>query len=198
MPTWREITSTNPSHSENYAARWRRLAEEGADIYGEARLIDAMAARGSTILDAGCGQGRIGGYLARRGHRVTGIDIDPVLIAYAEQDFPGASWVVGDLSGDPIGKGDFDLVVSAGNVMGFLAEEGRVPALVNIRDALTPSGRAVIGFSAGRGWAFGDFLADASLAGLDLESAFESWDLRPFDDNSQFLVAVLGRSSDPS
>ena len=40
---------------------------------GEARLVDAMLARGSRVLDAGCGQGRIGGHLdvgrARRRRR---------------------------------------------------------------------------------------------------------------------------------
>ncbi|NMB23108.1 MAG: class I SAM-dependent methyltransferase, partial [Corynebacterium sp.] len=83
MPTWKEITANNPSHSENYARRWRNLVAEGEDIYGEARLIDAMAPRGARILDAGCGTGRIGGYLSERGHDVLGTDLDPVLIGYA-------------------------------------------------------------------------------------------------------------------
>lgn len=194
MPTWKEITSNNPSHSENYAERWRTFAAEGRDIYGEARLIDAMAARGSRILDAGCGQGRIGGYLAHQGHDVIGIDIDPILIAYAKQDFPEASWQVGDLSETAGAKGSVDLVVSAGNVMGFLAEEGRKPALENIQGALAPAGRAVTGFGAGRGWTFEDFLKDAADAGLELEGTFESWDLRPYREGSQFLVAIFSKN----
>ncbi|GAA0199312.1 hypothetical protein [Glutamicibacter creatinolyticus] len=58
---WLAAVRANPDHAHNYAQRWRRLAAEGSDIYGEARMIDAMAERGSRILDAGCGTGRIGG-----------------------------------------------------------------------------------------------------------------------------------------
>ncbi|WP_293951754.1 bifunctional 2-polyprenyl-6-hydroxyphenol methylase/3-demethylubiquinol 3-O-methyltransferase UbiG [uncultured Corynebacterium sp.] len=191
MSTWKEITTNNPSHSENYAQRWRDLAAQGEDIYGEARLIDAMSKRGSKILDAGCGQGRIGGYLAKQGHDVLGTDVDPVLINYAKEDFPEARWVVGDLSADPIPEDDFDVIVSAGNVMGFLAEEGRKPALENLHRVLAPSGRAVIGFGAGRGWHFGDFLLMAREIGFELENAYETWEIDPFLEDSDFLVAVF-------
>lgn len=191
MATWNEIVAANPSHSENYAARWRRMVDEGTDIHGEARLIDAMADRGSRILDAGCGTGRVGGYLAQQGHTVVGTDLDPVLIGYAQQDYPDARWEVGDLSVDELPEGNFDLVVSAGNVMGFLAVEGRQPALANIQRALADDGRAVIGFGAGRGWGFDDFMASAQAAGLTPDNVFASWDLRPFREGSDFLVAVF-------
>lgn len=194
MTTWKELTDNNPAHSENYAQRWRNLANAGNDIYGEARLIDAMAERGAKILDAGCGQGRVGGYLSQQGHKVLGTDLDPILIGYAKQDYPEAEWTVGDLSVDPIPDTDFDLIVSAGNVMGFLADDGRKPALENIHRVLATDGRAVIGFGAGRGWTFGDFLETASEVGLELENAYESWDLKPFETTSEFLVAVFTKS----
>ena len=40
---------------------------QGADLVGEARLIDAMVPRGAAILDAGCGPGRHAGHLHERG-----------------------------------------------------------------------------------------------------------------------------------
>lgn len=58
-PRW--FTNTKPGHSQWYIERFRTMAREGADLEGEARLIDAMVARGSRILDAGCGPGRVGG-----------------------------------------------------------------------------------------------------------------------------------------
>jgi len=125
MPTWNEIVKNNPAHSINYANRWQMLAEQGHDIVGEARLIDAMAQRESRILDAGCGQGRLTGFLTERGHTVVGFDVDPVLIDIAKEANPDANFYVGDLSTDKIPESDFDLIVSAGNVMGFLAPEGR-------------------------------------------------------------------------
>lgn len=191
MPTWNEITAANPQHSENYAARWDRLAAAGHDINGEARFIDAIAPRGARILDAGCGTGRVGGVLARRGHTVVGTDVDPILIDHARANFPDCRWLVGDLCTDPIPEDNFDVVVSAGNVMGFLAVEGRRPALENISRALAPNGRAVIGFGRGRGWAFDDFFADAESAGLVPSLKLESWDARPLTAESNFLVAIL-------
>jgi hypothetical protein len=56
---------------------------------------------------------------------------------------------------------------------------------------LTATGRAVIGFGAGRGYDFDEFVADAASAGLALEQRFGTWDLRPFGPDAQFQVAVL-------
>lgn len=193
MSTWNDVTAHNPDHSENYARRWQLMIERGEDIDGEARLIDALAPRNARILDAGCGQGRVGGYLAARGHEVTGTDLDPTLIAHARTLYPDATWLIGDLSTDDIPATDFDLAVSAGNVMGFLAEDGRLPALRNITRTLKPGGRFIAGFGAGRGWGFDNFMATATQAGLEPENVFESWDLKPFTEHSDFLVAIFTR-----
>ncbi|GAB2639932.1 class I SAM-dependent methyltransferase [Nocardia goodfellowii] len=196
---WEDLTAANPAHSTWYVERFRTLAAEGADIFGEARLIDAMLERGSRVLDAGCGPGRVGGYLHRAGHVVVGVDVDPVLIAAAEQDYPGPSWLVGDLAEvDLPGRGiaaDFDAIVCAGNVMTFLAPPTRVATLTGFARHLAPAGRAVVGFGADRGYEFAEFLADAETAGLTVDSRFSTWDLRPFSDESDFMVAVLSRAA---
>ncbi|MDY3128345.1 MAG: class I SAM-dependent methyltransferase [Corynebacterium sp.] len=193
MPTWKNLTDANPAHSHNYARRWKMLAAEGNDIYGEARLADAMVPRNSKILDAGCGTGRLSGYLAQQGHTVVGTDIDPILISYAEQDFPDITWRVGDLSVDPLVDDDFDLAISAGNVLTFVDPRGREFALANVFNALKPGGRFVTGFGAGRGWEFSDYLELAQQVGFSVDFAFSSWELGVFDENSTFLVAVLSR-----
>ena len=81
---WTRLTQENPQHSAAYIQRFRDLAAAGQDLVCEARLVDAMLPRGARVLDAGCGQGRIGGFLAGAGHDVVGVDGDPVLIAEAE------------------------------------------------------------------------------------------------------------------
>ena len=128
---WTELVEADPGHSKRYVRRFRDLAAAGEDIFGEARLIDAMLPRGARVLDAGCGAGRTGGFLARVGHTVVGVDQDPVLIRAAEEDFPGATWLVGDLAeldlpARGIGAG-FDAIVCAGNVLTFLHPATRVP-----------------------------------------------------------------------
>jgi SAM-dependent methyltransferase len=171
------------------------MAAAGDDLDGEARLVDAMTARQSRILDAGCGPGRVGGSLAQRGHSVVGVDVDPELIAAAEQDHPGPRWIVADLAlmdlpSLGIDEG-FDLVVCAGNVMTFLAPSTRVAVLERFRSHLRAGGRVVIGFGAGRDYEFGEFFDDAERSNLRVDVRLSSWDLRPFDASSEFLVAIL-------
>ncbi|BDY32004.1 MULTISPECIES: class I SAM-dependent methyltransferase [Mycolicibacterium] len=192
---WMRKVAADPGHSHWYIERFRSMARAGADLAGEARLVDAMAPRNAHILDAGCGPGRLGGYLAAAGHRVVGVDVDPTLIAAAEHDHPGPRWLVGDLAElDLPARGitePFDVIMSAGNVMTFLAASTRVQVLTRLRAHLAGDGRAVIGFGAGRDYAFTEFLDDAATAGLVPDVLLSSWDLRPFTHDSDFLVAVL-------
>jgi len=192
---WMQKVSADPGHSHWYVERFRAMARAGDDLAGEARLVDAMAPRGARILDAGCGPGRLGGYLATAGHDVVGVDVDPALIEAAEQDHPGPCWLVGDLAElDLPARGiaePFDVIASAGNVMTFLAPSTRVQVLSRLRAHLADDGRAVIGFGAGRDYEFVQFLADVADAGLAPDLLLSTWDLRPFTENSDFLVAFL-------
>jgi len=197
---WQRITETNPDHSRWYVQRFRTMAASGADLAGEARLVDAMVPRAARILDAGCGPGRVGSALAAAGHEVVGVDVDPVLIAAAEEDHPGPTWLVGDLAElDLPARGiteGFDAIVCAGNVMTFLAPSTRREVLRRFAVHLRAGGRAAVGFGAGRGYDFEEFLADAGAAGLEPEVLLSTWDVRPFGQGSDFLVALLGRAGE--
>lgn len=206
---WDRLRSENPDHSANYARRWRNLAAEGHDLDGEARFAMALVAPGASVLDAGCGQGRVGGYLSERGYTVTGVDLDDVLIAEARSAFPSATWHVGDLatfdypgslrtataeSGDaerglPGGAG-FDLAISAGNVLTFLDPAARRPALEGLRSVLGSEGRIVTGFGLDRGYGLDDYFEDLAAVGLVAQHRFSTWSLLPFEPDSDYLVCV--------
>lgn len=167
---WMQKVAADPGHSHWYIERFRAMARAGDDLAGEARFVDAMAPQGARILDAGCGPGRLGSYLAAAGHQVVGVDVDPALIEAAEHDHPGPRWLVGDLAElDLPARGitdPFDVIVSAGNVMTFLAPSTRVLVLSRLRAHLAADGRAAIGFGAYREYEFTDFLNDAADAGF--------------------------------
>lgn len=162
-------------------------------------MIDAMVPRGSRILDAGCGPGRVGSYLHGSGHTVVGVDVDPHLISVAGRDCPGPTWLVGDLAELDLPKRGiaegFDVIVCAGNVMTFLAPSTRTDVLRRLghhlrTDAAEPA-RLVVGFGADRDYPFEEFFADAARAGLSEEMRLSTWDLRPFTADSRFLVCLL-------
>lgn len=196
-PRW--ITDTGPDHAQWYIERFRRMAAEGVDLDGEARLIDAIVPRRSRILDAGCGPGRVGGELHRRGHVVVGVDVDPELIEAAELDHPGPVWLQGDLADlDLPSRGiadPFDVAVLAGNVMTFLAPGSEEHVLRRVAAHLRPEGRLVVGFGAGRGYSMQAFETDIAGAGLVVEQRFASWDLLPWRPAADFSVTFLRRST---
>jgi SAM-dependent methyltransferase len=194
----RWATETPSDHSEKYVETFRGFAAEGRDISGEARLLDALVPPGSRVLDAGCGTGRVGAELHRRGHTVIGVDADPVLVAAAREDHAGPHWHVADLT-------ELDLaalghpepvhgVVVAGNVMVFVAPGTEQRVLERLAAHVVEGGVVVLGFATDRGYTPDDLERDARAAGLVPEHRFATWDLRPWHDASDWVTAVLRRT----
>lgn len=188
-PRW--FTDTDPGHSQWYIERFRTMAADGADLEGEARLVDAMVPPASRVLDAGCGPGRISGALHERGHVVVGVDVDPELIAAAEEDHPGPTYAVADIATLQLDEEPFDLAVVAGNVMVFLAPGSERSVLERLRDHVRPGGRIVVGYRRSDEYPYDRFDEDIAAAGLSLQQRFGTWDLEPFTDESDFAVTVL-------
>jgi len=194
----RWFSDTEKGHSQWYIERFRTMARDGTDLAGEARLIDAIVAPGSRILDAGCGPGRVGGELFRRGHDVVGVDVDPELIAAAGEDHPGPRWLVGDLSNLDLAAAGivepFDAAVVAGNVMNFVAKGTEADVLRGLDKHVRPDGQIVVGFALDRGYAIERFDADIASTELIIDQRFATWDLRPFTAKSNFNVTILRAS----
>jgi SAM-dependent methyltransferase len=188
-----------------YGAHFARLIAEGVDIDGEARLADVLAPRGAWILDAGSGMGRVGASLVRRGHHVVGVDFDPEIIDQSRSTFPELPVVASRLdvlSPDTLSADGFptsyDLVVCVGNVMVLLAPHTERTVLANLAALVAPAGRILVGHHlegkpapTGRAYPVSEFAADCEAVGLEVESRFESYDLRPFTEASEYAVHVL-------
>jgi len=194
----RWVTETKPGHSQWYVDRFRTMAAEGRDLGGEARLVDAMLAPGSRVLDAGCGPGRVGAILHEHGHAVVGVDADPVLIEAAEQDHPGPRWLVADLAElDLAAMGEpepFAGAVLAGNVIVFVAAGTEAEVLRRVAAHVVDDGFLVVGFHTDRELTLAAFEDAVRDAGLRLEHRFATWDLRGWHDGADFAVNVLRKA----
>lgn len=211
---WLKTIEDNPEHSRGYIARFKEKQDSGQDLHGEARFVDAMVERNATVLDAGCGFGRIGAQLGKLGHRVIGVDIDPELISHAKTHFPWAIWHHGDLTdfspsdidvkAATSGQSDiepdvvpekFDVIVAGGNVVCFVDPNTRVELYRNLGTLLEDDGRIVLGFGTKWDYEFDIFFSEIQRAGLVVDVKLSTWHLDPFTDESDFLVCILKNRS---
>ena len=181
-----------------YADRFDQLFADGSDVEGEARFVDAMLQRGSAVLDAGCGTGRIANALHRMGHRSVGVDKDAGLVAIARERYPNVPYLDSDLyrlDAEQLGKAgaptEFDIIALPGNVMVYMAPGSQRQVLTGLAGLLKPAGRLVAGFATDRDYRPVDFRDDAVAIGLAVELQFSTWQMDPFDDASDWAVIVL-------
>lgn len=178
---------------DDYQRRFDELAASGADVHGEATFVRAFAPR--SVLDAGCGTGRVAVELARHGIEVVGADVDPSMLATARRNAPDLPWVESDLAALDLGR-VFDVVVMAGNVPLF-TPPGTHAALVAgcARHVRAEGGLLIAGFSLGRGYGIDDYDRDCAAAGLRLQERFSTWDRRPFGAEADYAVSVHVRDT---
>ncbi len=183
------------------------MRQRGEWVHGEADLVEWFGP--ASVLDAGCGTGRVAAELHRRGIYSVGVDIDEAMLDSARTKEPDVPWVLGDISSvsinlsiahkakedgglrqpaepderDP-GSGviqQFDVVVMAGNVMLFV-EPGTEAAIVsNLARHLEPGGRLIAGFQLGFTlMTLGGYDGFARNAGLQLEHRWSTWEREPY------------------
>jgi SAM-dependent methyltransferase len=161
-----------------YEQRWQRLAAAGIDPHGEVALVQAYAPR--TVLDAGCGTGRVAVELARRGVDVVAVDRDPDMIDAARAKAPDLRWVTADLAELDL-PDRVDVVVLAGNVVPYIAADRRADAVTACARHLALGGVLVAGFALRAGWPdLPAYDAWCAAAGLDLGDRWASWDRAPY------------------
>ena len=182
---------------EDYDARWTTLAASGANVHGEADVVDALLRErgGGSVLDAGCGTGRVAIELARRGHAVTGVDSDPNMLDAARAKDSSIPWLLADLAElDAHVDQFFDLVLLAGNVMLFLERGSEARVLQQLADRLAPNGLLVAGFSIRtHRLRLDDYDRFVEAAGLRLEYRWATWDREQFA-HGDYAVSVHRRA----
>jgi cyclopropane fatty-acyl-phospholipid synthase-like methyltransferase len=98
---------------------------------------------GARLLDVPCGNGRHSIELARRGYRVTGIDLSEELLVAARAELD-ADWRLADMRGLELEASTFDGAFCFGNSFGYLDHAGVTSFLSALAGALKPGAKLVI------------------------------------------------------
>ncbi len=190
----------------SYDQAWARMAADGKDPHGEVAFVQRMAERHGlaptgpggrhSMLDAGCGTGRVAVELDRRGLHVVGTDIDTTMLDAARAKAPHLRWEQADLAGLDLAA-TFDAIVMAGNVILFVEPPSRAAVLPSVARHLRPGGLLVAGFQLarpdGRRVALIEWDAWASDAGLEVVERFATWDEDPYHHGTDYAVSVHRR-----
>lgn len=182
-----------------YDTKFTALERAGMDMHGEADFVCTLGV--ASVLDAGCGTGRVAIELARRGLEVAGVDRDPDMLSRARQKAPHVTWYQEDLvdvhlrdAQAPSHRRLFEAVVMAGNVMIFLDPGTEAAVVANLAAHLPPGGLLVAGFQLLRGGlSLRQYDAYTVQAGLELHQRWATWDCKPWTATSDYSVSVHRR-----
>ncbi|MGH9034849.1 MAG: class I SAM-dependent methyltransferase [Acidimicrobiia bacterium] len=162
---------------DRYQERFGALAASGVDVHGEANFVMGLAP--ASVLDAGCGTGRVAIELARRGVDVVGVDPDPSMVSTARRLAPELTWVRADMAQVQLDR-QFDVVVMAGNVPLFTPPGTQGGLVAGCARHVRPEGRLVCGFSLDQGYSLAAYDEHCRAAGLELVERWATWDREPF------------------
>ena len=181
---WRATTDL-----EEYYSRWKRLEDAGQSPHGEADFVETFHPR--SVLDAGCGMGRVAIELARRGIDVVGVDLDDDLLAFARRSQPSIRWVRADLATMQLDR-RFEVVAMPGNVMVYCRPADRQGIIGTAAAHLEPGGFLIAGFDVERrsdAISVDEYDRMCASCGLELAERWSTWHRDPYHDGS-YAVSV--------
>jgi SAM-dependent methyltransferase len=106
--------------------------------YGCPALLELLPKPGRLTVDVGCGEGRFGRELMKRGHRVVGVELSEVLAHAAVAHPDSQPTAVGSAEALPLARGVADLVTASMVLMDVDDLEGAVHEIARV---LVPLGR---------------------------------------------------------
>lgn len=155
------------------------IAEEQVD-----KILGLLEFKGRSILDLACGPGRHSVILARRGFKVTGVDLSPFLLGEAKRQAKAAGveveWVHEDMRSFRRPRA-FDLCLSMFTSFGYFEDrKDDLKVLRNIQHSLTEGGACLIDV-VGKEWLAKHFqptssqeLSDGTLL-IERREIFDEW-----------------------
>jgi SAM-dependent methyltransferase len=180
---------------EQYQERFDALAASGVSVHGEADFVMTLAP--GSVLDAGCGTGRLAQELDRRGVEVVGVDVDGSMIAAARRRRPDLAWLISDI-GDLGLDRTFDVVAMVGNVPLFTPAGTEAALVAGCARHVAPGGALVCGFQLGRGYEVTAYDRDCRAVGLELAGRWSTWERLAFPGDGSYVVSVHRAPGSPT
>ncbi len=148
---WNEVQQLGTDYTDvTEVERYERRMGEFRDLAGEDTMIlgELALQPGSHVLEIGTGTGHFARVAAAAGHRVTAVDVSPVMLQYAaaraEADgLTGIEYVHAGFLTFPHEAATFDAAVSVA-ALHHLPDLWKAVALQNLHRALKPGGRLVL------------------------------------------------------
>ncbi len=206
MTRWSRVAGADSG--EDYDARMAAWAETGQDVHGEADFVAGLIRQPPVrVLDAGCGTGRVGIELRRRGYEVVGVDVEPSMLTVARRHDPNGAWLLRDLAAlepdEPAFEGGFDVVLAAGNLVPLLSGGTEADVVRRLAGCLAADGFLVAGFGLDVEHlplddvpvTLDDYDGWCVDAGLVLRERFATWERTPYDGQPGYAVSVHARSA---
>lgn len=193
-PDNRWLTERGNVDGQAYDSTYTRRAAAGENVHGEADLVASW--HPGSVLDAGCGTGRVAIELFRRGLDVVGVDIDSRMLEVARRKAPQIEWHLADIHTLSLDR-EFDAIVLAGNVMIFLTPGTEGEVLGNMARHLAANGVLITGFQLRQGsLSLSNYDRLATAAGLELIVRYATWDGEPWLPRSEYAVSIHRHRAD--
>lgn len=182
----------------DYHAAYYDLTTTGMDdIAFYARYVDP----GSSVLELGCGTGRVSAALSERARRVVGVDRSEAMLKRAQEkrSGPRTTYVLDDITKVRLGE-RFDLIIAPFRVLQALERDAQVSAFFQtIKAHLAPGGEAILNVfhpnleahEMASGWVIEGENYGAEFALPGGESVTLSDERRQLDAERQVLYPVL-------
>jgi SAM-dependent methyltransferase len=138
-----------------YSARGKDYATEAANLD---HLIQERRPEAATLLDVACGTGAHLVHLRDR-YAVTGLDLEPAMLAVAQRRLPDVELIEGDMRTFQLGR-SFDAIVCLFSAIGYMRNQEELDSAIGtMARHLVPGGVLVVD-----GWVRADAWRDETIA----------------------------------
>ena len=158
------------------------------------KRASSAGSRRASVLDAGCGTGRVAIELPGAGFAVVGVDNDPSMLATARSRGPSVTWIQRGPDHPRPRVRSSTSWSWPGTSRCSRHPERRRRWSREARATSRPGGALVVGFQLGRGYELDEYDAHCEEAGLELDGRWATWAREPFPGDGGYAVSLHRRA----